>query len=166
MDPLSYAVEQAWEKGIVVVAAAGNSGFQAGAYAEGLANPAFNSFVIAVGGSDSMGTASITDDTVGDYSARAANMGARKPDFIAPGSHIQGLRVPNSYLDANHPEGRIDSRYFRGSGTSQAAAITSGAVALVLQKYPNLSPDSVKKYFTATPSRSQTLFHASRAAVR
>ena len=30
VDPLSYAVEQAWKKGIVVVAAAGNSGYQVG----------------------------------------------------------------------------------------------------------------------------------------
>jgi serine protease AprX len=38
----------------------------------------------------------------------------------------------------------IGDRYFRGSGTSQAAAITSGAAALVLQKYPNATPDQVK----------------------
>jgi serine protease AprX len=67
--------------------------------------------------------------------------------MLAPGAHIQGLRVPNSYIDANHPEGVIDSRYFRGSGTSEAAAMMSGAVALVLQKYPNMTPDCVKRYF-------------------
>jgi serine protease AprX len=55
--------------------------------------------------------------------------------------------VGNSWIDANHPEGILDARYFRGSGTSQAAAITSGAVALVLQKYPTMSPDLVKRFF-------------------
>src|SRR5207247_10293032 len=37
---------------------------------------------------------------------------------------------------------------FRGSGTSQAAAVVSGAVALVLQQRPNLTPDEVKRLLT------------------
>jgi serine protease AprX len=148
VDPLSFAVEQAWKKGIVVVVAAGNSGYQGHKNAPGLANPAYNPYVLAVGGSDSMGTATLVDDTVGDYSASAlaCSLDCREPDFVAPGSHIQGLRVPNSYLDAQHPEGRRGDRYFRGSGTSQSAAITSGAVALILQKYPKATPDQVKAY--------------------
>jgi serine protease AprX len=48
-----------------------------------------------------------------------------------------------------HPEGQIDDRYFRGSGTSQATAIVSGAVALLLQRYPSITPDQVKKHFVA-----------------
>ena len=66
---------------------------------------------------------------------------------MAPGSHIQGLRVTNSYIDQENPTGVIDDRYFRGSGTSEAAAIASGAVALVLQKYPKMPPDQVKQFF-------------------
>jgi serine protease AprX len=149
-DPLAYAVEQAWKKGIVVVAAAGNTGYQRGNGAPGLANPGYNPYVIAVGGSDSMGTATTSDDRVGAYSASSAGCGScKKPDFVAPGSHLQGLRVPNAWLDAFHPEGRLSDRYFRGSGTSQAAAVMAGAVALVLQKYPTMSPDLVKRYFAS-----------------
>ena len=59
---------------------------------------------------------------------------------------MQGLRVPNSYLDLNFPGGILDDRYFRGSGTSQSAAVISGAVALILQKYPAMSPDQVKAF--------------------
>jgi len=147
VDPLSYAVEQAWKKGIVVVAAAGNSGYVKGAGSPCMTNPARNPFVLSVGGTDSMGTSQVKDDKVGSYSATGA-AGCKNPDFVAPGSHLQGLRVPNSYLDATHPEGLLGDRYFRGSGTSQAAAIASGAVALILQKYPNITPDQVKKYFT------------------
>jgi serine protease AprX len=151
VDPLSFAVEQAWKKGIVVVAAAGNSGFQQGHGAVGLSNPAYNPYVIAVGGSDSMGTATLADDTVGPYSATSANaLATRYPDLVAPGSHLQGLRVPGSYIDLNHPEGQLGDRYFRGTGTSQSAAITSGAVALVLQKYPAYTPDKVKALITST----------------
>jgi len=150
IDPLAYAVEQAWKHGIVVVAAAGNTGYQRGNGAPGLADPAYNPYVIGVGGSDSMGTATTKDDRVAAYSASSAGCGGCKnPDFVAPGSHLQGLRVPNSWLDANHGEGLISDRYFRGSGTSQAAAIVSGAVALVLQRYPTMSPDLVKRFFSS-----------------
>ena len=148
VDPLAYAAEQAWKHGIVVVAAAGNTGYQRGHGAPGLADPAYDPYVIAVGASDSMGTQATSDDDVATYSASSSCGGACKdPDFVAPGSHLQGLRVVNSWLDDNHPEGRLDDRYFRGSGTSQAAAITSGAVALVLQKYPTMTPDLVKRFF-------------------
>ena len=147
-DPLAYAVEQAWQHGIVVVAAAGNLGYQKGAGSPCLADPAYDPYVIATGGVDTMGTATLKDDQVGDYSSTGAAK-CKSPDFVAPGSHLQGLRVVNSWIDANHPEGRLDETYFRGSGTSEAAAIVSGAVALVLQKYPSLSPDQVKAYFMA-----------------
>jgi serine protease AprX len=61
--------------------------------------------------------------------------------------------VPNSFVDTNHPEGRLDARYFRGSGTSQATAIAAGAVALVLQKYPTMSPDLVKRFFQTSAQK-------------
>ena len=147
-DPLAYAAEQAWRKGIVVVAAAGNSGYQKGSGAPGLADPAYDPHIIAVAGMDSMGTPLPWDDTIASYSAVAANGNARKPDFAAYGSHMQGLRVRNSYLDVAYPAGILDDRYFRGSGTSEAAAITSGAVALILQRYPKLTPDQVKGYLS------------------
>ncbi len=152
VDPLSYAAEQAWKKGIVVVAAAGNSGYQA---ERGLANPARNRFVIGVGGYDTVGTPGFADDLLGTYSAGIARSRDRAPDFVAVGSRLQGLRVANSYLDLTHPEGRLGSRYFRGSGTSQAAAITAGTIALILQKYPSLSPDQVKR-FIATNTQALT----------
>jgi subtilisin family serine protease len=148
VDPLAYAVEQAWKHGIVVVAAAGNTGYQRGSSAPGLADPAYDPYVIGVGASDSMGTPSTADDTVASFSASSAGCGSCKnPDFVAPGAHLQGLRDGNSWIDANHSEGMLDPRFFRGSGTSEATAIISGAVALVLQKYPNLTPDQVKHYF-------------------
>ena len=61
--------------------------------------------------------------------------------------------MPNSFIDAGHPEGFLSSRYFRGSGTSESTAITSGAAALVLEKYPDATPDQVKKLLmdTAAP---------------
>jgi serine protease AprX len=152
VDPLSFAVEQAWRAGIVVVAAAGNTGFQFGAGAPGLADPAYNPYVIAVGGYDAMGTADTSDDVIGAYSASTNCLTCKLPDVLAIGSHLQGLRVPGSYIDLNHPEGLLGDRYFRGTGTSEAAALISGAVALLLQKFPALSPDQVKAWITRSSS--------------
>jgi serine protease AprX len=146
VDPLAYAAEVAWKQGIVVVAAGGNYGFQSHANnAPALADPAFDPYLLAVGSSDSNGTETLSDDTVPAFSPWPKRGATRGVDLVAPGMHLQGLRVPNSYIDINHPEGQIDTRYFRGSGTSQSAAIVSGAVALVLQKYPNATPDQVKE---------------------
>jgi len=146
-DPLAYAAEQAWKQGIVVVVAAGNTGFQKGNGAPGLSTPANDPYVMGVGGVDTNGTVTRSDDSVGSYSTSGCGRGCKSPDFVAPGSHLQGLRVPNSWLDANHPGARLGDDYFRGTGTSQATAITAGAVALVLQKYPTLTPDRVKRFF-------------------
>jgi len=151
VDPLAYAAEQAWKHGIVVVAAGGNAGFQSHMNnAPALSDPAIDRYVIAVGATDSQGTATIKDDHVTDFSPWPKRGATRSVDLVAPGAHLQGLRDPGSYIDVNNAKGQIDSRFFRGSGTSQAAAIVSGAAALILQKYPNATPDQVKALLTST----------------
>jgi subtilisin family serine protease len=149
VDPLTYAVEVAWRKGIVVVVAAGNGGYGS----EKLNNPAYDPFVIAVGAADGMGTYDFKDDVVQPWSS--SGDGERNPDLVAPGKSIASLRVPGSYLDLKHPEARVGDtpRFFRGSGTSQAAAVVSGAAALVIQQRPRITPDQVKKLMTRTASR-------------
>ena len=158
IDPLAYAVERAWQAGIVVVAAAGNTGYQNGANAQGLADPAYDPQILAVGGVDTMGTPSLADDQIGSYSASAASCktACRAPDLLAPGTHIQGLRVANSYLDQNNPAGVLNTRFFRGTGTSEATAFTSGAVADLLQRYPQLTPDQVKAMLTSSCDKNST----------
>jgi serine protease AprX len=155
VDPLAYAVEQAWKAGIVVVAAAGNSGYQLGASAQGLADPAYDPQILAVGAADTIGTATPWDDQVASFSATAAscNSGCRGDDLIAPGAHMQGLRVPGSYIDQNNPGAALGSSYFRGSGTSEATAFVSGAAADLLQRYPQLTPDQVKAMLTSSCDR-------------
>jgi serine protease AprX len=156
VDPLAFAVEQAWKAGIVVVAAAGNTGYQEGSGAPGVADPAYDPFIIGVGGYDTMGTIATGDDRLGGYSASSSGCSSaggsaplcKGPDFIADGSHLQGLRDPGSFVDDGNPTGRLGTRYFRGSGTSEATAITAGAVALILQRFPQLTPDQVKRFLT------------------
>src|SRR4026208_949483 len=66
VDPLAFAVEQAWKAGIFVVTATGHSGH---AYKPGTrTDPAYAPKIFAVGSSDSMGTATQGDDTVSAYS--------------------------------------------------------------------------------------------------
>jgi serine protease AprX len=139
LDPLAYAAERAWRAGIVVVVSGGNDGTAQ----PSLADPAMDPLVLAVGASDPQNTIDASDDTVADFSSRG-NV-RRHVDVVAPGVHVLGLRVPGSYIDTNYPEARVGSRFFRGSGTSQATAITAGAVALFLQRYPTATPDQVKR---------------------
>jgi len=138
LDPLDQAVEQAWYHGLTVVVAAGNRGASAGH----LSNPARDPLVLAVGAADSVGNRMPDDDIAVDFSSHGD--GSRNPDIVAPGRSIVSLRSPGSYIDDTHVSARVGDRFFRGSGTSQAAAITSGAVALVLQLHPDATPDQVK----------------------
>src|SRR5205807_4414716 len=69
-----------------------------------------------------------------------------KPEILAPGGHIIGLMDPTTALLAQlHPTYQlpVDNLYVM-SGTSQAAAVVSGSVALMLQANPSLAPDTVK----------------------
>ena len=144
LDPLAHAVEQAWSRGVVVVVSAGNSGFGD----RKLNNPAYDPYVLAVGGTDGRGTVSRDDDVVAGWSSRGE--AARRPDLVAPGSSVVSLRDPGSRIDVDNPGGRVGDRFFRGSGTSQAAAVVSGAAALLLQQRPGLTPDQVKALLTSS----------------
>jgi serine protease AprX len=148
IDPLSHAVESAWRNGIVVVASVGNDG----AAAASVTMPALNPYVIAVGATDPQGTESYGDDTLATFSSVGSY--SRHADLVAPGTSVVGRRDPGSYIDVNYPTGLVPGdttgRQFRGSGSSQAAAVTSGAVALLLQKRPTLTPDQVKALLMAT----------------
>ena len=52
----------------------------------------------------------------------------RNPDLVAPGVHVPSLRVPGSFIDQQYGDSAgVTDRLLRGSGTSQAAAVVSGA---------------------------------------
>ena len=138
LDPLDYAAEVAWHHGIVVVAAAGNDG----SATTSLEDPADDPFVIAVGAENTDNGAVIHGPSVASFT----NTGNpdRTVDVIAPGVHVLGLRDPGSYVDQTFPSAEVGTRFFRGSGTSQAAAVVSGAVALLAQKFPAATPDELK----------------------
>src|SRR4051794_29742221 len=138
VDPLAQAAQNAWDHGIVVVASAGNDG----SALKTVADPATNPYIITVGAEDPAGTVDYRDDTVPDFSQRGT--GQRHPDLVAPGTNVMGLNVPGSTLANAYPNAVLNGRFLRGSGTSQAAAVVSGAAADILSVNPSLSPDQVK----------------------
>ncbi len=149
-SPLDAACEILWFNGIVVVVAAGNNGDQV------IYPPANDPFVITVGATNDMGTLNTSDDAVTGFSAHGVTEdGFTKPDLVAPGKNIIGLLPDQNKLTISmmHPENRVDQHYFRMSGTSVSAPMVSGAVTLLLQDEPGLTPDQVKYRLTATANQ-------------
>jgi serine protease AprX len=148
-DPLDYAVERAWRAGILVVAAAGNRGSEAGT----ISKPGDDPLVLTVGAADERGTADRRDDVVAPFSSRGPTAdGVPKPDLVAPGRSIVSVRAPGSLADLDRPEARVGTTYFKGTGTSQAAAIVSGIAALLFEADPSLTPDEAKAALLGTTS--------------
>jgi serine protease AprX len=147
VDPLDYAVEKAWESGIVVNVAASNRG----PAAETISDPANDPFVITVGAIDDKGTSGLGDDVLPDFSGRGptATDHLVKPDVAAPGAHLVSLAAPGAAITQQFPS-TMAAPYRRGSGTSMANAVVSGLVAQMLSARPTLTPDRVKYELMST----------------
>ena len=147
MEVLAFA-------GITVVVSAGNSGPSAGS----INVPGDDPFVITVGAVDDGGTSAVGDDSVPSWSSCGPTTydGLSKPDLTAPGRHMVSLRAPGSALDTLFPErevtapGATTADYFMLSGTSMSAPLVAGAVALMLEKDPALTPRQVKQRLVST----------------
>jgi serine protease AprX len=137
-DPLSAAVERAWDAGIFVVVAAGNDGENQ----YHLDSPGVSPYVLAVGAAD-VNSGYYWGNRVPSWSGRGD--GIRNPSVVAPGVSVASYRVPGSTIDNAAPTARHGDDFFKGSGTSQAAAATSGLAALLIADHPSLNPDQVKE---------------------
>src|SRR5438552_5043914 len=150
LDPMSAAVEIAWRRGLVVVAASGNGGPQR----DTVATPGIDPYAITVGATDDRGTLSRGDDMLAWFSAWGSAESNAKPDLVAPGRRLVSLRVPGSALDTLFPDRVVvaqnGSTYFRLTGTSMATGVVSGAAALLLQRRPSLTPDQLKALLVRT----------------
>lgn len=141
-DPLNRAVMKAWQAGIVVVVSAGNGG----PVPQSITVPGNVPYVITVGAmTDNFTPADPADDRLASFSAAGPTYeGFVKPEVVAPGGHIWSLMPTSARIAQEHPSYRNDGDYFTMSGTSQAAAVVSGAAALLLQADPGLTPNAVK----------------------
>lgn len=163
-DPLCQAVEAAWKSGIVVVTAAGNLGRNG--YAT-ITSPGNSPHAITVGCMKTLETYPRSDDQIASYSSKGPTYVdlTVKPDVVAPGNLVVSLLAPGSTLAVEYPANVVPpsyyttsstgpAEYFRLSGTSMATPVVSGAVALMLQENPNLSPDTIKARLMKTATKS------------
>lgn len=137
---LMDAVEYAWDEGIIVVAAAGNNG----PGRNSVTIPGQCKSIITVGSIDDDITTPIKGPRVG-YSGRGpTDCCVVKPEILAPGTAIRSCSKNGIGYEVK-------------SGTSMSAPCVSGALALLLEKYPNMTPAEVKirLYERAMPIRER-----------
>lgn len=128
-DPMMLGAEALWQAGIVVVAAAGNDGPKPFT----IKSPGSSNRIITVGGLDDKRYNNLYDFKkfcVADFSSRGPVGYFYKPDLIAPAINITGASLKGGYT--------------KMSGTSVATPMIAGVCSLMIDKYPNITPDQLK----------------------
>lgn len=130
-DPIMSGAEQLWRDGVIVVAAAGNSGPEY----QTIKSPGVSRKLITVGGMDDNRidgeTFSSSLFEIASFSSRGPSFRSYKPDVVAPAVEIVSCGLNYGYTSL--------------SGTSVATPMIAGAMALLCEKFPSFSPDEAKR---------------------
>jgi serine protease AprX len=113
--------------------------------------PASEPFVITVGATDVVETATTADDTNAPWSSYGRTTdGVPKPEVAAPGRYMAGPIARTGTLDERFPHRVVAPGYMWMSGTSFAAPVVAGAAAQILAMNSSFKPDQVKGALIAT----------------
>ncbi len=156
-DPVNVATKMLSERGVNVVFSAGNSG-----PGNSTMNPyAVAPWVVGVGATDAAGK-------LASYSSRG-NFGdeLQHPALVAPGTNIVSLRSLPTVTGVSGIAGADSQRlsasempyYTTATGTSFSAPQVAGAIALMLEANPNLTPANVKDILSRTATPLPRYFH-------
>ena len=146
LDPVNQALTAAWHAGITVVVAAGNGGPEYGS----VTSPGNNPWLLTIGAIDTGALTSKIDDHVAPFSAGGPTTSRHiKPDLVVPGTFLAGVLPPTSTRSISNLT--IDEQgFWVASGTSQAAAVTSGLIALLIEHDPSLTNHDIKCLLTSS----------------
>ena len=142
-DLVSKASDNAAEIGVVVVAAAGNSGNYN--YLT-IGSPGTSRKAITVGASDKA-------DLMAYFSSKGPTaIGSTKPDVVAPGMLICAARMSTfePWLEKSEYKKCVDDSHVLLSGTSMATPHVAGAAALIKQSHPDWTPQEIKNTIKGT----------------
>lgn len=130
----TIAADLAVANGMIVVNSAGNEGF----------DELHNTLIAPADGNNVIAAAAVTSEgTRSSFSSVGPTADGRvKPDVAAMGSSVY-------VASSNDSAGFVYS-----SGTSFSCPLTSGAIALLLTAYPELTPSQVYEAITSTASQS------------
>ena len=134
-DPIMSGAEALWREGIVIVAAAGNSGPEY----QTIKSPGVSSQIITVGGFNDNRIEKDFQESffeIADFSSRGPAFKRFKPDLVAPSVDITSCG--------------LDKFYTTLSGTSVATPMIAGLASLILEKYPELKPIQIKQLLLQT----------------
>ena len=159
-SPLCVEVNRLVRSGVVVVIAAGNTGYGTLQLLAGkTSNTGLDLTINDPGNAEHAITVGSTHREmphrygVSYFSSKGPTGDGRcKPDLLAPGEKIISCAAPGSYLMEKEAENKQKCRYFETSGTSMAAPHVSGAIAAFLSIRTEFKgePELVKKIFTST----------------
>jgi subtilisin family serine protease len=152
----SLAIQAAVRRGVIIVAAVGNSGpyfFTGG-------SPASNLYSIAVGATD------INNHVVLFSSLGPSMTGQVLPDVCAPGRAIIATDAYGSiiHLENKYTNGFIGGnnlfKYIELSGTSMATPMVAGAVAVLLEAFPEATPEAIRIALVKGSEKMRTVSNA------